>query len=304
MSWRLSALNLVLRLFEKPALARIPYTQARLRLRRQARRLVRLPRGSHVHISHLPTQAGDLRVEWVSHGRPDRRRIILYLHGGAYVLGSPRTHRRITGGLARATGARVMTPEYRLAPEHPFPAALDDVIACYRHLLDTGYDPSRIGLAGDSAGGGLAFGAVVEMERLGLPAPAAVAGFSPWADLTLTNNSLTRNALRDPMLPVSRFAEAVQRYLGDHPRDDPRVSPVFGAYAAPPPALIHASRTEVLLDDALALADQLRACGGDVRLQLWQRTPHAWHFFAGVLPEADEAIMSAAGFFRTRLTQE
>jgi acetyl esterase/lipase len=240
-------------------------------------------------------------VTWASCEGSDDRKVILYLHGGAFVAGSARTHRHLAAALAAAAGARAVLPDYRLAPEHPFPAALDDALAVYRHLLGAGHAPDSIAVAGDSAGGGLAFALLLCAACQGLPRPACAAGFSPWVDLTASQSSLRRNARRDAMLPAGRAAEVARLYLGAHDPADPLASPLFGAWRDPPPALIMASRSEILLDEAVGLAEALRGGGGDVRLELWRGVPHAWPIFMGLLPEADAAVAHAGAFFARHL---
>jgi len=222
--------------------------------------------------------------------------VILYLHGGAYLAGSPRTHRHLGAWLAGAAEARALIPDYRLAPEHPFPAALEDALAAHRHLIGAGHEGARVALAGDSAGGGLAFALMLRIAAEGLPRPACVVAFSPWTDLTLTRPSLRRNARRDAMLPVGRFREVVELYLQGAPAEDPLASPALGSYESPPPAMVAASKSEVLRDDAMAIAERLRAAGGDVTLELWRDMPHAWPLFAGLVREADETVARAGRF--------
>lgn len=309
MSLRLRLLVLFMRLVEKPILTRIPGPfEARERFDIQAARIVRPPRGCHIHPQRIIVDALDARrelnAEWISHDHPDRRKVVLFMHGGAFFMGSPQTHRRITGSLALHSGARVLAVDYRLAPEHPFPAALEDGVAAYRHLLAAGYDPSNIAFAGDSAGGNLVFAMLLKLQRLDLPSPAAILALCPWADLTLGSDSLRRNANREPMLPVARMREAVAAYLAEHPSEDPLASPVFGDFSTPPPTLIQASRIELVADDAEVMAERLRDAGGDVRIEYWRNTPHVWHFFAGLLPEADDAMKRAGEFIAEQLEVE
>ncbi len=231
-------------------------------------------------------------------------RAILYLHGGAYLAGSPETHRSILDPLSTEARALVAAPDYRLAPEHPFPAALEDAIASYVALLENGWPAGRIALAGESAGGGLALAALHCIEQRGMPRPGAVVAFSPFADLSLSGRSLHKFAKRESMLPVSRMPEVVDAYLAGADPRDPRASPIFAQFMAPPPALIQAGRTEALRDDAVRTAEALRQAGGDVRLELWPGVPHAFQFFSAILPEARKAIASASAFIRTVIPDE
>ncbi len=306
MSLRLHVINFWLRLLVKPKLARMKTPQhARRRFERDAARLFPIPADANF-LEETIRGPGDVTIPalWASRGRPDRRKGILYLHGGAYLAGSPRTHRHLAAALAGAAGTRALVPDYRLAPEHPFPAAVDDGHAAYRHLLDAGYSVSVYNRTNDSAGGGLTFGLLQALEQANLPAPAAVVGFSPLADLTGTADSLQRNATRDVMLPVRRLDEVIGYYVGDDERTDPRASPALAEWTNPPPALILASRSEILEDDARNLADALRRGGGSVQLELWRFLPHAWPILAGRLPEADQAVERAGKFIAHHLASD
>ncbi|MEM9138596.1 MAG: alpha/beta hydrolase fold domain-containing protein [Pseudomonadota bacterium] len=307
MGLRLKAINLVLRLGVKPVLNRMKTPQdLRQRFERDAARFFQTPEDAQVVTDAIrrkgePRRVGMIDALWVSARRPDRRKVILYLHGGAFVAGSPRTHRHLAAALSAAAGARVIVPDYRLAPEHKHPAAAMDALAAYRHLLDAGYGPEDVALAGDSAGGGLCFSVLLAARKAGLPRPAAVAAFSPWVDLTGESKSLKRNANRDVLLPVRRMEEVVNFYLGQADRRDPLASPVFAAWHNPPPALIMASKSEILADDALALAEALRAAGGDVQLELWKDLPHAWPLLTGWLEEARQAVASTGAYLARHL---
>ena len=309
-SFRLRLLSLVLRLVVKTALGLIKTPQAlRARFERSARRLFRPPEDANFVADTIRRNGagGDgtlIETLWASRGRPDRRRVILYLHGGAYLAGSIRTHRHLAAYLAGAAGVRAVVPDYRLAPEHPFPAALDDALCVYRHLLESGYPARNIALAGDSAGGGLVFALLLKAAGQGLPGPACVVAFSPWTDLTMTRPSLRRNARRDMMLPLRRFREVVSHYLQGAMTTDPLASPVYGDYEAPPPALITASKAEILRDDAVAMADRLREAGGDVALELWKDMPNAWPLFVGLVSEAGITVDRAGRFIARHLGAE
>jgi acetyl esterase/lipase len=290
----LRAVSLWLRLVEKPWLARardIP--AARARLDRKAARLFRPPRDVELGSERL---ADGLRLV---RARPPGAtgRAILYLHGGAFLMGSPETHLSLAARLARAAGAEAWLPDYRLAPEHPHPAALDDARAAYAALLGRGVAPERVAVAGDSAGGGLAFALVNAARAAGLPDPACLVGFSPWVDMTMRAPSLARNARADCMLPVARMAEVVAWRMGGGALDDPAASPALAVFdRPPPPALIQASRTEILADDAEAMARALRRAGGEATLEWFPRAPHACQLFAAIAPEARAAVARAGGF--------
>lgn len=221
---------------------------------------------------------------------------ILYLHGGGFVSGSPRTHRGIAGRLARGVGARVVAPEYRLAPEHPFPAALEDAEAVYMAMLDQGTDPARLAIAGDSAGGNLVFALLLKLKQSGAPMPAAAVGLSPFADFTGSGESFRLNAMRDPLLHVRGFPSVVAAYAPNEDATNPLLSPIFGELSGLPPTLIQCGSDEILLDDARRLHVALRAAGVPCDLEVWERMPHVWQAFASFLPEARRALLRVTAF--------
>ena len=224
-------------------------------------------------------------------------RAILYFHGGGYIVGSPVTHRGLASRLAQETGLSVWLPQYRLAPEHPFPAAWDDADAAWEAMIATGLGPHDIVLAGESAGGGLAFALLARLCAAGTP-PAGVFSFSPWVDLTGRSASLIANKVRDPLLPPEAFGLLAGHVLAGHPAEDPRASPLFAAYPGCPPVLLQVSEVEILRDDSVNLAKRLQGFGGAVTVQISPSTPHAWHLMVGRLPEADHAVADAAAFVR------
>lgn len=295
MSLRLLAVDLLLRFREKRYLAReTDFVRGRARMEREAA-IFSLPPGAR------PREAPLGRVPALRIDGPAGGPVLLWLHGGAYCIGSPRTHAAMAATLAARIGARAILPDYRLAPEHPFPAGLDDAAAAWAALLAEGVPPGRIALGGDSAGGGLAFALLHRLLAEGAPRPAAILAFSPWADLTQTARSLRTLARRDALIPVARFAEIRDLYLaGSDPRD-PRASPVFGRFVGGPPAFVQSSRAEVLRDDARALVARLRADGVAVEHDEWARTPHVWQMYHGFLPEADRALAAAARFLAAAL---
>ncbi|HVH76863.1 MAG TPA: alpha/beta hydrolase [Stellaceae bacterium] len=223
-------------------------------------------------------------------------RHILFLHGGGYVSGTARLYRNLTWRFAAAAGAPLWFLDYRLAPEHPFPAALEDALAGYRALLATAADPRRLVLLGDSAGGGLAFCLLLRLRDQGEPLPGATVALSPWTDLALSGDSLRRNAEADPMIDPAAVPQLADCYLaGGDPRA-PYASPLYGDLAGLPPSLIQVGGDEVMLDDSLRMAQRLRAAGSPVTLEVWPRMPHVWHAFAPFVPESRRAIRRVGEF--------
>ncbi|MBY8976687.1 alpha/beta hydrolase [Rhodobacteraceae bacterium NNCM2] len=297
-------LNAALRIFMRLPLSRIKsHIVLRRRFQRDAKLIFEIPKGASFGRDNF--RGADDRLMpalWASIGRPDRKRVILFLHGGAYLVGSPETHKHIAAALAGAAGMRAFIPAYRLAPEAPFPAAVEDALAAYRHLLADN-DPSQIAVAGDSAGGGLMFALLLAAQQAGLPPPAAAVAFSPFTDLTLSAPSIKRNARLEAMLPPQRAQECVDNYLqGADPRN-PLASPVYGTFENAPPTLILASTIELLADNSTMMAETLRRSGGDVQLEIWPGLPHAWPLFIGWLRAADRAVELAGGFIRDRMDQ-
>ncbi|OWJ63263.1 alpha/beta hydrolase [Paraburkholderia caledonica] len=240
-----------------------------------------------------------LRGEWIERsGEPSigARPTVLYLHGGGYYFCSPRTHRSIVFGLATRANAPVFSLDYRLAPEHRFPAALDDATAAYRHLIAEGTAPESIVIAGDSAGGGLALATLVALRDAGDPLPAGAVLFSPWTDLAATGASIVDNDGADPMFSGPAIAKAAKVYLGDMPATHPYASPVYADLRGLPPLFMMAGSTEVLLDDSRRVAANARAAGVDCELEVWKKMPHVWPIFAPFIPEANRALDRAAAF--------
>lgn len=239
-----------------------------------------------------------VRGEWIIPPRASSRAALLYFHGGGYFFCSPRTHRPLTMALARMSRLPVFAARYRLAPEHPFPAALDDALAAYRWLLDRGTD---LVIGGDSAGGGLAVATMMAAREEGLPLPAACVLFSPWTDLAATGASLDLNDPHCVMFHGDSIRRAAQLYLAGADPRHPMASPLYGEFHDLPPTLIHVSDTEVLLDDSTRLFERGRASGMPVDLKLWSRQPHAWQLWAPVVPEGRASLREAGEFLRTRL---
>jgi epsilon-lactone hydrolase len=245
-----------------------------------------------------------LRGEWLErepqseHGPAASAVTILYLHGGGYYFCSPQTHRSLVFALAERTGARIFSLDYRLAPEHPFPAALDDALAAYRQLIADGISPKSIVIAGDSAGGGLALATLVALRDAGTALPAGALLFSPWTDLAATGASIKTNDGVDPMFCGASIARAARLYLGDTPATHPYASPCYADLHGLPPLFVQAGSTEVLLDDARRVAERAQQSGVPVELEIWPKMPHVWQLWVPFMPEARRALDHAAGFVR------
>ncbi|MEY9930007.1 monoterpene epsilon-lactone hydrolase [Catenulispora sp. GP43] len=226
---------------------------------------------------------------------------LLYLHGGGYVIGSPDTHARLVGELARRAGLRTTSVDYRLAPEHPFPAAVEDGLAAYRELLEADIDPRDIVIGGDSAGGGLALATLLAARDAGLPQPAGAVVFSPWTDLTLSGASIHGKQDADPIFIEADLRAYADLYIGAGDRSQPLVSPLFADLAGLPPLLIQVGANELLLDDAIRLAGRAGADDVEVTLEVGRELPHVFQHHFGHLDEADEALDRAARFLSAQL---
>lgn len=232
--------------------------------------------------------------------RSDRGRL-LYLHGGGYVIGSPDTHAGLVGELARRAGLRTTSLDYRLAPEHAFPAAVDDGLAAYRELLATGTDPRDLVMAGDSAGAGLSIATLLAAREAGLPQPAAVVAFSPWVDLTLSGNSMRSKQHADPIFTPAGLQAYADFYISGGDRSQPLASPLFADLTGLPPLLVQVGANELLLDDAVRLAGRAGADDIAVTLEIEPGLPHVFQHHYGRLDEADAALDRAARFLTTHL---
>ncbi len=223
----------------------------------------------------------------------------LYLHGGGYVIGSPATHREFAKRLSAASGGGVLVIDYRLAPESPFPAAVEDAVSAYRWLLDRGRAPDRLSIAGDSAGGGLTVATLLSLRDQGLPTPARGACLSPWVDMEGIGDSMTSRAHVDPMVQRDGLVAMANTYLaGAHPRS-PLAAPLYADLAGLPPLLIQVGSRETLYDDATRLAQAAKDAGIETTFEAWDEMIHVWHLFAPILDEGQQAIERVGGFLRT-----
>ena len=242
--------------------------------------------------------AGGLTAEWVMAESASDSRVVLYLHGGGYIIGSPRTHRPLMAELSQASKGRVLGLDYRLAPEHPFPAPVEDSVSAYRWLLNEGYDPARIAVAGDSAGGGLTVAMMVQARYLGLPMPGAAVCISPWVDMEGLGESMETRAAADPMVGKENLMVSAKTYLGGSNPRAPLAAPLYADLRGLPPMLIQVGDAEVLLDDSTRLAGIAREAGVEVEMDVWDDMIHVWHVFAPILPEGKQAISQAGEFIR------
>lgn len=294
-SWQARCLNLYARTF----IRRRSWGNDEQTLARRARRLFGAPRLFQWFRTRglrlLPINDGSVRGEWVAPKRAEHG-AILYLHGGGYVACSAATHRPITAALARLSHRRVFSLDYRLAPEHRFPAALDNSIATYRWLLEQGLPASAISLAGDSAGGGLVLATLLRARDEGLPLPSCAVCFSPWTDLAGTGASVLSNDNRCQMFRTENIAEFAAAYLGSASPLDPYASPAFADFDGLPPILLQVSSTEILLDDSRRVDAKVREVGGSCTLEIYDDLFHCWQMLDGIVPEARTALRQAAAF--------
>jgi monoterpene epsilon-lactone hydrolase len=259
-------------------------------------RVKTLPRGMRIkHADDCP-----LNAEWILPNCAPEGKTLLYMHGGAYRTGDLVASRGLIAYICKACSLRALSFEYRLAPEHPFPAALEDAVEAYRWLLREGYAAEDIALLGDSAGGGLILSTVLRLESEGLPLPACLMCISPWADLTETSESHAMLEEEDPLVDTGYLLRAALEYSGGESLFNPYISPLFAQfYSHFPPTLIHVGTREVLFDDAVRLEEKLREAGVDVRLEVFSGMWHVWHAFN--VPESNDALERINGFLREKL---
>jgi epsilon-lactone hydrolase len=276
------------------------HTQAIGDLRKLADKAIRaFPVGQDTRIETVTI--GQREAERLTPAGADNTACLLYLHGGGYAIGSPRSHRHLAADLAARTGIMALVPDYRLAPEHPFPAAVDDALAAYRSLIDAGIAPGRIVIAGDSAGGGLTVSCLLAARAAALPMPAAAACLSPWADMTASGTSYRDKAEADVLVTQRDLTRYGSAYLGPTPATAPLASPALADLQGLPPLLIQVGGEEMLLDDARLLAAKAKASGVAAQLEEWPGMLHVWHWYWPVLEEGRQANAAISNFFKTHL---
>lgn len=270
-----------------PAVPKVNHIRALLEM---ATTLRTLPWGVH----YEKVQRGNISGDFVAVDGCYREYVLLFLHGGGYSIGSSRTHRSLVGTLAKESNMRVFLPEYRKAPEFPFPAALNDAVDAYKLLLEE-YTAENIVLVGDSAGGGLLLSLQHACKQRQLPLPKASVCFSPWVDLVDMTGTVVTNAEKDPLIDIRKMRIWAEMYSGKYDMTHSLVSPLYGNFEGFGPILIQTSRDEMLYDNARKLARKAEL-DTDITLQTWEGMMHWWHLFTGMVPEADEAVQKAAEF--------
>lgn len=279
--------------------AHLPIETRRAQFEAQ-RALIPLP--SDVQVEAIT--AGSVAAEWVNTPDLDEHQVVLYVHGGGFVWGSCTSSRMVAATFARVTHTRVLVLDYRLAPEHPYPSAPQDCLAAYHWLLDSGVSPEHLIVVGDSAGGGLVLALLVKLAQEALLQPAGAVLISPWLDLTLSGASYTTNAQTDFMESRDLLLEMRQHYLGAHDPRSPLVSPLFAEASGLPPLLVYAGSDELVVDDAIRLAERLRQVGGPVELQIGEGFWHTWPITATLrpFPEGTQALEHMGAFVRSHHT--
>lgn len=250
-------------------------------------------------VAFEPVDAGGVPAEWVVPAKADDR-VFIYFHGGGYCCGSIATHRVMASFLANAAGGRVLNVDYRLAPEHPYPAGLEDAISAYRWLLSQGLPADRMAMGGDSAGGGLTLAALMSLRDAGDPLPAAAVLICPWTDLTLSGDSIATGAEDELIARLPDLVRLKDWYLNGHDATDPMVSPLFADLAHLPPMLVHVGSADILVDDGRRIAARAEEAGVEVILDEWAEMVHVWHSMAPILPEGQQAIDHIGDYLRER----
>jgi acetyl esterase/lipase len=243
-----------------------------------------------------PVKIAERPAEWVCDPDTDDGRVMLYVHGGGYVQGSLASHRNLVFEIARSMKGKVLNLDYRLAPEHPFPAAVEDTVNAWAELLEMGIDPKKASFGGDSAGGGLVIAALVSARDKGLPMPSCACCISPWTDLVGSGRTMDTKALEDPMVNRAALEFFSDFYADKEDKSHPLISPLFANLAGLPPLLIQVGTAETLLDDSRRLATRARYAGVDVSYAEWEGMPHIWHIFAPLLEKSRKAIIELGEF--------
>jgi acetyl esterase/lipase len=298
MSFQASAFRVILRLVRKKMFTNTNH----LALRKMVDSAARHSPAPPPEIDLKEETINGLSCLWVKALGSEPNKLILYLHGGGYIFCSVHTtHKDMLWRLSQAAKCRVIAVDYRLAPEHPYPAALDDSLSIYKWLLENGYKAENIAVVGDSAGGGLTYGTVLKIRDMGLPLPACTVTMSPWTDLAVTGESVITNLKRDTLIPGDGLPQGADYYLNGVDPRTPYASPLYADHSGMPPTMIQVSSDEVLLDDSRRLAAKYKASGVPVEIEIWQGLPHVWQSLALFIPEGRSAIKKIGEFLRRHL---
>lgn len=255
-----------------------------------------------LRVSAEATTVNGLYAEWLRPKAAPEGKVLLYFHGGAYLVGSCQTHRQLVSHIARAARINALVPEYRLAPEHPFPAAIEDAVGVYRSLLAQGFKPSDIYIAGDSAGGGLTIATLLSLRHEAVPLPAAAVLLSPFLDVTASGESAVTRAGQDPWFDAKEVVVVADNYCrGGEDLKHPLVSPVFANVAGLPPTFIQVGDDEILLSDSTRFAEKMKAAGLEIEIEIWPEMWHVFQLFIGKMPESRRAIRKIGAYLRERM---
>jgi epsilon-lactone hydrolase len=256
-----------------------------------------MPDGTEV----APAEIGGVSGEWVRARRTHSDAGLLYLHGGGFAVGSPKSHRHLAAAIGEASGLPLFVANYRLAPEHPFPAALDDATAAYTGLLESGLSPARLAIAGDSSGAGLAIATLVALHEQNIPLPVCAVCISPWVDLTQSGNTFRTHAASDPTISKQRLDALAAEYLAGRDPKTPLASPIFADLRGLPPLLLQVGAREVLFDDTMQLRARAEAAGVEVSAETWGGMWHVWPFYYPMLSEGRDAIARIGAYLKARI---
>jgi monoterpene epsilon-lactone hydrolase len=256
---------------------------------------------TRVQVQWLSENINGMHAEWVIPKTESNKGVILYLHGGSYIAGSINTHRTLVAEIAASVGARVLIIDYRLAPEHPFPAAVEDANAAYQWLLNAGNPAEGIAMIGDSAGGGLVLAALLMLRDQGIPLPACAVCICPWIDLTCSGESWQTNAKADLMVEGTNLCSCAELYLHGSDPKNPLASPIFADLHGLPPIYIQVGSDEVLLSDATQFSQLAEAASGEMRLEVWQDMQHLWQLATQYLPESRQAVQKIGDYLREKM---
>lgn len=270
--------------------------QQRSSVDRQSR-FILMPRRVKVE----PVRIGELYAEWLLPSGIAKDDVILYLHGGGYTMGSCKSHRALASRIATSSHCSALCIAYRLAPEHPFPAGLEDAKTAYRWLIDEGFSHSHVVFAGDSAGGGLALATAIALREEGYPLPAAIVCMSPWLDLTMSGYTVVECALTDPLINLETSRMHAGLYAGTHDLREPLLSPLFANLRGLPPIILQVGEYEILRSDSERFAENARQAGVEVKLGIWKGMWHVWHVLAGYMPESQDAIDRLGSYIQETL---